>query len=145
METKKIIEINGVKLEVDLSTAKRIDEFRVGDPVKVLKKKYDEDKVYPGIIIGFENFKSKPTITVACLELSYNEARVEYIYYNEDSKVEIVHSGLHEVPFNKGTVIDLMDRQVLQKEQELRDLQNKKEFFLKNFNRYFGEFGSKEW
>ena len=35
MADKRIIEINGVKLEVDMTTARRIDEFRVGDTVKV--------------------------------------------------------------------------------------------------------------
>ena len=33
--TKTQIEINGVKLEVDLRNATRIDEFKVGDNVKV--------------------------------------------------------------------------------------------------------------
>jgi len=36
MENKKIIEVNGVKLEVDLSSAKVIEEYRVGDVIKVL-------------------------------------------------------------------------------------------------------------
>ena len=29
-ENKRIIEVNGVKIEVDLRSAKRIDEFKVG-------------------------------------------------------------------------------------------------------------------
>ena len=36
MEEKRIVEIDGVKIEVDLRTAKRIDTFAVGDNVKVL-------------------------------------------------------------------------------------------------------------
>ena len=36
MDNKKIVEVNGIKLEVDMRYAKRIDEFRVGDTVKVL-------------------------------------------------------------------------------------------------------------
>ena len=35
MEEKRIIDINGMKMEVDLRTAKRIDTFKVGDNVKV--------------------------------------------------------------------------------------------------------------
>lgn len=35
---KRIIEIDGVKIEVDLRTAKRIDTYRVGDNVKILNK-----------------------------------------------------------------------------------------------------------
>ena len=37
-EQKRIVEIGGVKIEVDLRTAKRVDSYRVGDPVKVLTK-----------------------------------------------------------------------------------------------------------
>lgn len=40
MDQKRIIEVNGVKLEVDLRNARRVDEFRVGSPVKVLVKNY---------------------------------------------------------------------------------------------------------
>ena len=38
---KKIVEIDGIKLEIDMRTAKRIDQFKVGDKVKILVKKYD--------------------------------------------------------------------------------------------------------
>ena len=58
MDNKRIIEINGIKLEVDLSTAKRIDEFRVGDNVKVLRKGYNDNfEVLAGVIVEFVNFK----------------------------------------------------------------------------------------
>ena len=65
MEEKRIVEIDGVKIEVDLRTAKRIDTFRVGDNVKVLCKEYNGDfKVKPGIITDFCNFKEKSSISV---------------------------------------------------------------------------------
>lgn len=41
MEERRIVEINGVKIEVDMRTAKRVDSFRVGDNVKVLDKDYN--------------------------------------------------------------------------------------------------------
>ena len=41
MEEKRIIDINGMKMEVDLRTAKRIDTFKVGDNVKVLATEYN--------------------------------------------------------------------------------------------------------
>ena len=66
MEGKRIVEIDGVKIEADFRTAKRIDTFAVGDNVKVLCKEYDgQYKVKPGIITDFANFKEKPTIVVA--------------------------------------------------------------------------------
>ena len=38
MEEKRIVEIDGVKIEVDLRTAKRVDSYKVGDNVKILEK-----------------------------------------------------------------------------------------------------------
>ena len=43
-DNKRIIEINGIKMEVDLRNAKRIDTFKVGDPVKVLDMTYQPQK-----------------------------------------------------------------------------------------------------
>lgn len=59
---KTIVEINGIKLEVDLRTAKRVEEYKVGDMVKVLKKEYgDSYKSYAGMIVGFDAFVALPT------------------------------------------------------------------------------------
>ena len=68
MESEKtIIEVNGVKLEVDMRTARRIEEIRIGSPVKLLTKvTYGGNKVHPGIVISFEPFKDLP----------YNPSRV---------------------------------------------------------------------
>ena len=138
MENKTIIEINGVKLEVDLATAKRIDNLRVGDTVKVLIPEYgDTTKVCPGVIIGFENFKQKPTIVVAYLEIGYNEAKIKYLYYNADSKAEMVRSSVENIPFEKSTVVELMDGEILKAERNLLELKAKKEYFLNNFSRFF--------
>ena len=35
------VEINGVKMDVDLRTAKRVDTMKVGTRVKVLTRSYD--------------------------------------------------------------------------------------------------------
>ena len=88
MEKKEttIIEINGVKLEVDLRHAKRIDELTIGSPVKCLVKKYESYAVYPGIIIGFEPFLSLPTIVVAYLETDTYNADIKFVAFNTNTK-----------------------------------------------------------
>ena len=72
---KRIIEINGIKMEVDLSTAKRVDEFKVGDAVKVLRDK----KVLSGAIVEFVNFRELPTIKVAVFSTDYWGSKIEFI------------------------------------------------------------------
>ena len=42
-ENIRTIEVNGVTLEVDMRYAKRIDQFKVGDTVKVLDNRNDRN------------------------------------------------------------------------------------------------------
>ena len=70
-ENKTVIEVNGVKLEVDLRQAVRIDTLGVGDRVKVMVKIYSDYKVYAGVVVGFEPFKELPTIIIAYLDTQY--------------------------------------------------------------------------
>lgn len=140
--TKRIIEVNGVKLEVDLSNAKVISNYRVGDKVKVLTKSYGTNyNVYPGMIIDFTNFKSLPTITVAYLVVGYKEAKIEWTNFNQETKdVEIAPCENNWIPFTRESVIECMDREIFGAEQAVIDLKLKKDFFLNNFNKFFSDF-----
>ena len=79
-------EINGVKMQVDLRYATRIEELRVGDKVKVLTKGYSGHTVHSGVIIGFEPFKELPTIVVCYVASSYSEVKLEFVHYNAKSE-----------------------------------------------------------
>lgn len=144
METTetRIIEVNGVKLEVDLRHAKRVDTFRVGDPVKILKKKYNDYSSCVGTIVGFDNFASLPTIVIAYLEVDYYTARVEFAYINSETKdIEICPVNEHDIPYSKSSILDKMNNEINKKEEELRELRQKKEYFLKMFGKYFEHLG----
>lgn len=140
-EQKTIIEINGIKLEVDLRTAKRIDEFRIGDRVKVLTKEYgDTFHVYHGIIVGFDNFKELPTIVVVYLKDEYSSAQMKFGYINSQAKdIEITHAEYEDLPIRKADVIERFDNQILKKQAELEDLQRQKAFFIYHFQKAFGD------
>lgn len=142
MNDKHVIEINGVKMEVDLRHARRIDTMRVGDRVKVLTKLYGgEYKIHAGTIIGFEPFKELPTIVVAYLDVSYAEATVKFLYFNAASKdVEIVVAVDDDtLDVNKAGVLAHMDRAIQRKQDEVEDLKLKRAFFLANFRAYWPE------
>jgi len=135
---KQIVEINGVKFEVDMSSAKIISEYKIGDKVNVLIKEYSEKIVCPGIIVGFDNFKDLPTITVAYLKIGYNEATIKFVYFNSDSKeVDIAPCRESDLIFNKSDIITKMDREIAAKEKEVEDLIRKKNYFLDNFTKHF--------
>jgi len=138
-ETKRIIEVNGIKLEVDLRTAKRIDEFKVGSHVKILVKSYSDYKSYFGMIVGFDEFKSLPTIIVAYLEPgSWSESPLKMAYINEKTEgTEICVHDPKDFGVERSDILEQFSRQISKKEEEIKDLERKRHYFNEMFGRYF--------
>jgi len=133
-----IIEINGVKFEVDLSTAKVVTEYKIGDKVNVLVKEYNEQKVYPAVIVGFDNFYTLPTITIAYLKIEYNDAKIIFISFNSEQKeIEIAPCRVSELSFSKADVVAKMEREIIKAEEHMADLNRKLNFFKLNFAKHF--------
>jgi hypothetical protein len=142
MNTEKqttIIEINGVKLEVDLRNAKRIDQLVIGSRVKCLVKRYNDWATYPGVIVGFEPFPTKPTIVVAYLETEYSYAGLKFKSFNADTvDFEVVADLDHNaLEVNRESVLQQFDRELGKKELELEEMRQKRSFFLANFGAFF--------
>ncbi|MGI9490869.1 MAG: hypothetical protein ACR2QF_00430 [Geminicoccaceae bacterium] len=138
-ENTTTIEINGAKFEVDMRHAKRVDELRVGDRVKVLNKQYSGYSSHHGVIIGFDAFKELPTIIVAYLELSFSEAKVKFLYYNAKSEdVELVKAIDDDSgDLEKNNVMALLDKEIAKKEAEIKELERQRDYFLTNFRSYW--------
>ena len=142
MEEKRIIEIGGVKVEVDLREAKQIDTYRIGDPIKILVKKYgDEYTSYPAVIVGFDNFPDLPTIIIAYLEVSYSTAEVKFVYLNANTgKNYQICPAVRKEDFiiDKVHAVELLDKSIQQKAAELEDLKSKRKYFIANFEKFVG-------
>jgi len=142
-EYKKIVEINGVKMEIDMRLAKiaTVDTFKVGDPVKILKKEYgDTYSSWYGIIAGFDGFMARPTIIVCYLENKYAEAKLCFAYINSETKdVEICHTDTADLGVERDDVLAKLDNEVVKKQEEIKELNRKKAYFLDHFQQYFGE------
>lgn len=139
-ENTQIIEINGVKLQVDMRYAKRIEEITVGSRVKVLRKTYSENyEVLHGVIIGFEPFEKLPTIIVAAAKVDYSTAQIEFIYYNAKTEgVEIVVAHDDDLAaLDKNDFVAKCDREIDKKRTEIAELENRKQFFLAKFGIYW--------
>ncbi len=140
-EFKRIVEINGIKIEVDMRTAKRVDEFKVGDLVKVLVKDYNDYKSYCGTIIGFDEFKSRPTIVVAYVKDSYSEVELKFAYINQDTPdVEIAPIKDYEYKIDFAKIQNYFDMNISKAEHALGVAREKKDWFNKNYGLYFKEF-----
>lgn len=135
------IEINGIKVEVDLRTCKRIDTFKIGDNVKVLKKQYGEEyRVYSGVIVDFVNFKERPALVVAYFDNSFSGVNIKFETITKDSQdIEIAPCLPHEMKLNKDRVVDKFDIEIAAKEREADELRQKKQYFIDNFEKFFEE------
>ena len=142
-DSKRIIEIDGVKVEVDLRTAKRVESFKVGDNIKILDKEYESYKVKPGIIVDFAEFQELPTIVIAVFdEGSWSSTpNISFIYYNKNTskKVEIGSCSEDEIKVSKEGVIERFEREIQKKKNEYEDLKNKLEYFKTHFLKVYKE------
>ena len=137
-EQKRIIEVNGVKMEIDLRNAKVVENYKVGDYVKVLIKEYNSYKSYIGNIIGFDNFEKNPTIVIAYLKNEYSTASIEFAYFNSASEgVEITTLNDWDIPLKKSTILEQFQKEILKKEQEVTEMKNKANIFEQLFGKYF--------
>lgn len=138
-----IVEINGIKMEVDLRHAKVVHEnIHVGSKVKLLEKNsYNGQSVYPGVVVGFENFQSLPTIIVAYVKGGYSDAGLHIAYINSSKqateKWEMVPSYDDDLPIQKADVLAHFDRESNKKRAELEDIESRREAFLRHFGAYF--------
>jgi hypothetical protein len=133
---KRIIEINGVKMEVDLRNAKTVSSYKVGDTIKVLKKGYSGYDVHFGVIIGFTEFKKLPTVEILYLKDNYSSADIDFLCYNAETEdVEIAPVHPYETLFSEASIVEKLDKQISNKEEELRTLRAKKAAFLQHFGK----------
>jgi len=132
------VEVNGVKLELDTRYARRIETLRVGTKVKVLKKGYgDSHTVYPGVIVGFEPFRARPTITVAYIENSYSGSKLEFVHLNSETKDVEVVAAHDDFALDRESILSWFDREKAKLEMQIEELNAKRAFFLNNFSSYW--------
>lgn len=135
----QIIEVNGVKLEISLDHARKIEAYKIGDPVKILVEQYgDKFASRPGVIIGFDSFTNLPTIVVLYLDNEYSPD-LKFAYINANSKgIEIAPMLYDEIKFSHDEVIRKLDDRCAAKRCELADLELKRDLFSKRFSAAFG-------
>ena len=140
-EFEREIEIDGVKVAVDMRTVKKIDVYRVGDNIKVLKKEYNDTfKTYSGVIVDFVAFKERPAIVVAYFESDYSGVNIKFETITKDTQgVEIAPCLPHELSINKNRVIDKFNYEIEQQQHKVDELKAKRDYFLENFGKFFEE------
>lgn len=140
-EHSQIVEINGVKMEIDFRQARVVHEnLKVGSAVKVLvKSSYGAPSVHQGVIVGFDMFPDLPTITVAYIASDYSGAELKFAAINEKSAdaFAMVPSHDDELPLHKDDVITSFGRKIESLEGQIRDIRAKRDYFLRHFDQFF--------
>lgn len=130
----RIIEINGIKMAVDERTAtvSKVDTFKVGDPVKLLMKTYSGFDVKYAVLIGFDQFQKRPSISLAYLDFS----ELKFLTIHEGSEHEIAAVQAHDMVIEKDWILQRMQDGIVEKEQELMEAKHK----LEHFHKFFGQY-----
>jgi len=135
-----VVEIQGTKLHIGASGFKKVEHYKVGDSVKVLIKEYSEYRALPGVILGFDNFPSLPTMSIAYLKAEYTTSELKIIHFNQETKdVQIAPMNDYDLAFDKETVVEQLESEIVKKTEELRSATHKKELFLRSFGKFFKE------
>lgn len=137
----RTVQIKDFKIEIDEADIPKRNAYRVGDPIRVLTKKYNNEyNSYPGIIVGFEDFKELPTLRIAYVVSDYSSVEVKIIGYNAktaDVEVAPINPVDNEIHLDRQRMIDIFDKKILLKEQEIVELRAQKEYFIKRFGLFF--------
>lgn len=137
---KRVVSFGGVNVEVDLSCATRTLTFKVGDPVKILKKKspYSSQEIFAGVIVGFDDFVEAPSICVLALKLSYSSADFSFITISSSNEdYEMIPYGEYEALFQPSNVLQTFDKEIVAATQKLSEWERKRSYFIEKFEPAF--------
>ena len=136
------IEVNGMLMEFDEKLLLK-QEIKVGDNVQVLKKSYSSWECYAGVVTQLLPFKDKPAMEIMYLENSYSSCEIKKIIIVQGSAGEdtprVVKMDDKFLPFTKERCVDLLQKEITKKENDLEEAKLKLEYFQTYFNRYFSE------
>lgn len=130
-----IIEVNGIKLDIDERTARTVESYRVGDRVKVLVKGHATYDIHVGVIVGFTAFKALPTIEIMYLAINaWDSNPLKFVAVNaETTGVEIAPMNDAEVVLDQADVLARLDREIRSARHKLEDLERKRVYFTERY------------
>jgi hypothetical protein len=139
-EFMREIEINGIKVEVDLRTVRQITTYKIGDNVKLLMKSGGDYSVYPGVIVDFVNFKDFPALVVAYFKRDYFGTDIRFVTITKDTEdIDLAPCLPHELSLNKERVVDKFNVEIADAQRKVDELTQKRDYFIDNFAKFFDD------
>lgn len=137
----KQVEVNGMIYEFDEKMLLK-QEIRVGDNVQLLVKDSYSSKpdLYSGVVTQILPFSEDlPAIEVMYIDNTYSRFQIKkrVITNDPDCNAKIIKTDDGFLPFTRDSAIDMLDHDIRDKERALREAKEKKEYFIRYYNRYF--------
>lgn len=134
--TRNIVRIGNIEMDVAVTSMRSIQTFKVGDPVKLLKKagSYSSQETMAGVIVSFDNYESAPAIVVLAMTSSYNDVNFQFVTITEMGKeYDMIHYSGYEQLFTRDNVMRIFDRKVAEMELKINEMKAKRAYFDQHF------------
>lgn len=106
----------------------RITELTKGCTVKVIKKDYNDNKMFYGIVTDLLNSGEKSFIEILLFEKSYSDLKGKVEIYEGSTDIALFAATVEEIESSLRDILVSLQRQINKDEQELR---SKKEAYEK--------------
>lgn len=146
MSETKIVDIKGVKIQIEAPQAKIIENYRIGDTIKILIKEYSDSWTsYPGIIVGFDDFDELPTIIICYISNYYSTPEIKTAYFHEKcDKIEITKCCAYELSFDYEAILDALNNDLKEKQIKAEEVKAKINYFMRHFGEKFAKFANED-
>ena len=113
MQTKTLIQASANIL--------RITELQKGCTVKVIKKEYNDNKMFYGIVTDLLNSGEKSFIEILLFEKSYGELKGKVELYEGNTDIALFAATVEEIESSLKDSLESLQRQINKDEQDLRN------------------------
>ena len=141
------VEVNGMILEFNEKLLLK-QEVRIGDTVQLMiDEGYSKPSLYTGVITQILPFdKECPVVEVLYIETAYSsfEIKKKLVTNKTDDKTKIIKVDNDFLPFTKERAIDMLNKNIEDARNKLREAEEKKAYFEKYYNKYFNEISESE-
>lgn len=115
------------------------DPLKIGDRVQVKTKDNSYSRnvsSYPGIIVGFLPFKSRPSVMIAYSRSDYSGSRVAFLEFNRDTTdYEVIRAPVEWNPrVSREKFLKDVDAEITRLELQVADLREKRDYFVVNMS-----------
>lgn len=134
----KTIELNEAMVKIGLKKEEAINNYKVGNYVKLLIKDIFDFESYPGRIVGIYYSNDEPIIVVAYLKQPFDRFNISYIEIcpsSEDTKIEPLNDW--DFPIERLSMLKRFKIEILSKEQEVTEMKSNVKRFEQIFDEYF--------